>query len=130
MHIKGYRKVQCPGHPRADLGGYVLEHILKAEIALSKPLPQGAEIHHVNERRLDNANSNLVVCGSHGYHMLLEARGRALRACGHADWVRCSFCGQYGAPGSSVYTPPGSSWHYHRECRNARRRKSYHATSS
>lgn len=37
-------------------------HILVAEKALGRTLPKGAEVHHVNEDRADNRNTNLVIC--------------------------------------------------------------------
>lgn len=63
-----------------------------------RPLPDEAEIHHFNGDRADNRRGNLVVCQDHSYHMLLQRRGRALRACGHADWLKCRHCGKYGDP--------------------------------
>lgn len=57
-----YNRVKCYGHPRADSSGNVLEHILIAEKALGKHLPDKAEVHHVNEIKTDNRNENLVIC--------------------------------------------------------------------
>ena len=50
------------------------EHILIAEKAFGGPLPQGAEVHHVNEIKTDNRNQNLVICENNAYHKLLHAR--------------------------------------------------------
>jgi len=69
----GYMRVIAPGHPKNN-GGYMLEHILIAEKALGRPLPKGAEVHHVNEIKTDNRNENLVICENHAYHFLLHAR--------------------------------------------------------
>src|SRR5882672_3785136 len=78
------------------LGQY--EHILVAEKALGKPLPKGANVHHIDANRMNNDPRNLVVCPSKSYHWLIEMRGRAYDACGHADWVKCRYCGQYDNP--------------------------------
>lgn len=80
---RGYVLLWDPSHPSATAHGYVLEHVAKVERALGKRLPAGAEIHHVNERRDDNNNGNLVVCGDNGYHRYLHSRTRVLKAGGH-----------------------------------------------
>jgi hypothetical protein len=117
----GYIWLRTPGHPRAQTAGhYVREHILVAERALGRPLPTGAEVHHVNSHKKDNRNQNLVLCG-HGYHMLLERRTRAFRDSGHADWLRCHYCHSY-APKDEMYVRP-NGWAWHRPCRNLRDRQ-------
>jgi hypothetical protein len=55
----GYIKVMCKGHPRADHGGYVFEHILVAEKALGEYIPEGHVIHHINGNKSDNRLENL-----------------------------------------------------------------------
>ena len=70
-------------------------HVLIAEKALGHSLPEGAIVHHVNEDTFDNRNENLVICPSKAYHALIHQRMRALEACGHADWRKCSYCFQY-----------------------------------
>ena len=57
---KGYIKVHKPNHPRADCGGYVLEHIIVWEEAHNKSLPEGWVIHHLNGIKDDNRLENLV----------------------------------------------------------------------
>lgn len=52
-------------------------HRVTVEEALGRPLPLGAEIHHVDGDKHNNAPGNLVLCPSHLYHMLLHRRQRA-----------------------------------------------------
>jgi hypothetical protein len=86
-------------HPRAkhrgDRRAFVAEHILVAEAALGRYLPDGAEVHHVDENKANNANSNLVICQDHRYHFLLHARARVVKAGGdpNADKICCR-CGR------------------------------------
>src|SRR5215204_853444 len=55
-------------------GERLYEHTHIAEKALGKPLPKGAIVHHFNGKPWDNRPSNLVVCPSQGYHLLLHRR--------------------------------------------------------
>lgn len=91
----GYIGIYQPQHPRAGKYGYVLEHLLVAEEALKKPLPEQAVIHHVNENRRDNRPCNLVICQDQAYHVLLHARLRALKACGNPNWRKCRYCWKF-----------------------------------
>lgn len=75
-----------------------LRHVLVAEKALGRPLPRGAEVHHFDEDRSNDAPSNLVICPSRSYHQLLHRRQDALKACGHAHWIHCWLCGAYSEP--------------------------------
>ena len=89
---------QGSGHTRKD--GYVitrhkLNHITIAERVIGKQLPKGAVVHHVDGKGTNNIGSNLVICPSQAYHMMIHARERALDECGHADWDRCCFCGKH-----------------------------------
>ena len=106
-----------PEHPRADVKGYVREHILIAEKTLEKPLPEGAIVHHSNGNRADNLPENLVICQDEAYHKFLHKRIRAYKACGHAKWLRCRFCGQWDDP-VYMYVEPMRLRGYHRDCRN------------
>jgi hypothetical protein len=135
---KHYRRIQRNGtleltrQPAGSLvtmsGGYItqringvkkLQHVLVAEKALGKPLPEGVEIHHFNEIASDNRPGNLVVCPNRQYHMILHARQRALSACGNPAWRKCSVCKKYddinnmtgrATRGQEINT------HYHKPC--------------
>ena len=105
----GYGLILMPGHPRANRSGHVYEHVLLAEKALGKPLPAGAHVHH-------HTPEQLVICQDNAYHMFLHQRQRALKACGHASWLKCRFCGQHDDP-LKMYVAPNGRGH-HRECAN------------
>jgi hypothetical protein len=119
LHVNamGYRVARPAENGRVHRNGYVLEHIAVVERALGRPLPKGAVIHHVNGDRTDNRPQNLVVCPDQAYHLLLHKRQRAFDACGHADWRKCTYCGEYDDPSRMYLSRTGSQAH-HRECRN------------
>lgn len=100
------------------------EHVQIVERVLGRSLPKGAEIHHVNEKRNDNRNCNLVVCPSSAYHRLLHQRTRAYNACGHANWLKCKICKQYSAPDQIITRKDAGN--FHRDCFNRYNRESYH----
>lgn len=87
-----------PGHYLAkSVGGRRkrLAHVLIAERALGRPLPAGAQVHHVDGNSLNNSPSNLVICQDQAYHSLLHARQRVLAAGGNPNTQRlCKFCGE------------------------------------
>ena len=95
---RGYVFLYMPDHPHANDGLYVPEHVAIAETVLGKLLPKGSEVHHVDEDRQRNVNSNLVICQDRAYHMLLHQRTDALKACGNANFRKCQFCKEYGDP--------------------------------
>lgn len=78
------------------------EHVVIAERALGRPLPEDAEVHHLDENKKNNLPSNLVICPSREYHFLLHRRQKALDACGNADWLCCKLCKQYDDPNALV----------------------------
>lgn len=98
FETRGYVRIRQETHPRANESGYVFEHIAIAERALGRLLPPGAEIHHLNEIKNDNRNSNLIICPSRSYHFLLHARTRALKACGNPRFRKCYGCKRWNDP--------------------------------
>lgn len=109
----GYAFVHCPGHPSALANGYAREHILVAERAIGRLLPDGAVVHHINGVRTDNRPANLVVCEDQSYHSLLHVRAAALQACGNPSWRRCFRCKEWGDPATL------NSRNVHIECASA-----------
>lgn len=120
----GYIMLYAPESANADKRGYVLEHVRLAELALGRPLPKGAEIHHFDENPANNAPGNLVLCENRKYHALLHKRKRALDACGNASALRCYFCHGYDNQ-TDIYTTSQNKTR-HRSCERAwqRARKS------
>ena len=118
---EGYLEILNRDHPKAS-AGYVKEHILRAEKALGKPLPDGAVVHHVNGSR---DSGPLVICQDDNYHRLLHRRMRALAACGHANWLRCPYCKKYDDP-NKMYIYPNRLIAYHKDCVNQYHRNEYH----
>lgn len=55
----GYIKEMCAGHPRADAGGYVLQHRLVMERQIGRFLGSDERVHHKNGNRQDNRPENL-----------------------------------------------------------------------
>ena len=102
-------------------GKRIPEHVFIAENAFGKEFSDGVEIHHVNEDKRDNKNSNLVVCENAKYHQLIHSRTRALNISGNANNIKCVYCKKYDSP-DNVITNKSNS--YHSICRKIYRKTS------
>lgn len=88
---------ETPKRPRTD-GKYrqvgtnsIRLHRLRAELALGKSLPKGAEVHHADGTKADNAP--LVICENKAYHLFLHVRMRVKAVGGNPNTQRiCSAC--------------------------------------
>jgi|ERR1700719_4032864 len=93
----GYVLVKMPGHPLADVRGYVYEHRLVASVKAGRPLRKGEVAHHRNEVKSDNAPANIELCASAWEHRALHRKpGRGLRNPGESNpIVQCECeCGR------------------------------------
>lgn len=108
---------------RTENGEHKGEHVRIAERALGKPLPQGAQVHHVDESRDNNKNSNLVICPDAACHSLLHIRTAAIDACGNPDWRKCTYCKQYDDINNLYVNKSKSPVYTHRNCFNERQRE-------
>lgn len=128
---RGYIYISMPDHPVAECKGFIREHIVIIEKALGKHLPPGAVPHHVDGNRGNNENKNLVLCQDQAYHMLIECRTRAFRACGNAKWRKCTICKKYDAPEKlTIYKDSSTGYEkspFHLSCHNERQRRRRHA---
>ena len=74
-------------------GGSIREHVRIAQLALGKPLPDGAQVHHVNGDRSDNRPKNLVICQDSDYHKELHRRSAVVKRGGNPNAQRlCLRC--------------------------------------
>jgi len=89
----GYFIVYAPENPRANSSGHVNNCVIVAEKALGRYLDRKNRVHHVNEIKSDDSNSNLVICEDENYHRLIHARTRVAKAGGDPDKEKiCSKC--------------------------------------
>lgn len=100
---KGEYRRFLPGHNRRLVGAkryptvgthrHVYAHRARAERALGKPLPAGAQVHHADGSK--SADAPLVICQDQWYHALLHARLKVKRLGGDPNTQRwCVVCSQ------------------------------------
>ena len=117
-HKRGEGTIDKNGyHREMDNGKEKFSHVIIIEKILGRKFPIGSVTHHVDGNKLNNINSNLVLCDSIKYHFLLHSRTRALKSCGHANWPKCVRCLQYDDP-KNMYIHPTKTYAYHRKCQN------------
>ncbi len=122
MSAEPYVRIHLPSHPNSNSQGKIREHVLKASLALGKPVPKNVHVHHVDGNPKNNSNSNLVIC-SPQYHRLLHARTRAYEDTGNANLMKCAYCHNYDEP-KNMYVRPIQYQAWHLECRAKSRRVS------
>ena len=120
--------IHMPEHPNATKNGYVLSHRLIAEDVLGRYLTKEECVHHSNGNRWDDRRKNLVICPDNSYHRLLHKREKALKECGHSDWLICRYCHQYDNPQSMVVRnrSDGGIRAWHKECCRIKSYQRYH----
>lgn len=64
----GYALVRKPGHPNADVRGYVYEHRYVASQILGRELWDHEIVHHIDGNKLNNSPENLQVVDSYRNH--------------------------------------------------------------
>jgi hypothetical protein len=106
-------------------GGYLLitkngksekKHRIIIKKILGHEINKRHPVHHFDGNGGNNENHNLVLCESQFYHGLLHKRAKALKECGHADWLMCRYCKEYDSP-NNLYTEPRPGKHsLHRSC--------------
>lgn len=77
LHKNGYVYWYCPDHPRA-INGRIPEQTLVAEAVLGRYLRKGEVVHHINNSKTNNQQSNLLIC-TETYHKFLHARMSGFR---------------------------------------------------
>jgi len=116
VSLKGYKIIRLG---KGQAAKHVPQHVFVAEQALGKPLPHGAQVHHVDLNKGNNANANLVICQDQLYHKLLHLRTEALWETGDQHKRRCGFCGEFDSPihMSVLKTSKKGFKYYHRICK-------------
>jgi len=96
---KGNGSLCKDGYLRITVNGRrIKEHNWKAENALGRKLKNNEVVHHVDGNKINNKNSNLVICPNAAYHHLLHLRTRAIENGHPAHYRKCPFCKKYDDP--------------------------------
>lgn len=90
----GYVLIKAPGHPHADVRGYVYEHRMVAVEHIGRPLRPGEIVHHINGDKTDNRWSNLEVLPSRAHHHVEHRTSdRGLRLPDEPNEIVACVCG-------------------------------------
>lgn len=81
----GYRLLYKPDHLNSRKWGWILEHRYIVSKYLGRPLKKDELIHHINENRLDNRLSNLMIMTRQEHqhhHISVDISDRFCSKCG------------------------------------------------
>lgn len=98
------------------------EHVLIAERAIGHKLPFKAVVHHHDGIKINNANTNLVICENQAYHKLIHARMRILTIGGDPNTQKiCARCKQLRQRTTDFYKSSAKYDGLHSVCRECLR---------
>jgi len=112
----GYIRVYDPINHANATHKYSKKHRMIAEKVLGRKLKQTECVHHFNEKKQENANSNMVIC-TMSFHHTIHLRTRAFYATGNPNYRKCLYCKEWDNP-SSLYITPSGAGVWHRSCYN------------
>ena len=97
-------------------GNGIKFHTLIAERFFGGPLPENNVVHHIDENKLNNHPSNLMIC-SRNHHHTVHRQIKAKKESGHSDWRKCWICKKYDDP-KNLFIPRRNAA-YHGQCERA-----------